>query len=102
MLWPPSGHSIRGENRTEPSLNRDRQSVRPGLNSALLLGAMTYLSAACLLLNIGLIPFSPAAVYKTQLLIIPGIIAFARKIMAENREKMKPHAVVVSDGSCNH
>jgi ABC-type methionine transport system permease subunit len=57
---------------------------------ALLLGASIHLSAAYLVLNIGLIPFSPAAVYKAQLLIIPGITAFARKITAENREKVKP------------
>jgi hypothetical protein len=57
--------------------------------------------AAHLLLNIGVIPFSRAAVYKAQLLIIPGIIAFARKIAAENREKMKPQAVVGIDGLWN-
>jgi hypothetical protein len=73
-----------------------------GFALALLLGATTYLSAVCLLFNIGLIPFSPAAVYKAKLLIIPGIIAFARKIAAENREKMKPQAIVGIDGSCNH
>jgi hypothetical protein len=73
-----------------------------GFVLALLLGATTYLSAVCLLLNIGLIPFSPAAVYKAQLLIIPGIIAFARKIAAENREKMNPQAVAGIDGSWNH
>jgi hypothetical protein len=70
--------------------------------SDLLLGATTYLSAAYLLLDIGLIPFSPAAVYRAQLLIIPGIITFARKIAAENREKMKPQAVFGIDGSWNH
>jgi hypothetical protein len=69
---------------------------------ALLLGATPYLSAAYLLSNIGLIPFSPAGVYKAQPLIIPGIIAFARKIAAENREKMQPQVVVRIDGSWNH
>jgi hypothetical protein len=72
-----------------------------GFALALLLGATTYLSAAYLLLDIGLIPFSPAAVYRAQLLIIPGTIAFARKIAAENREKMMPQAVLGIDGSWN-
>jgi hypothetical protein len=72
-----------------------------GLALALPLGATAYFSAVCLLLNIGPIPFSPAAVYKAQLLIIPGIIAFARKIAAENREKMKPQAVVGINCSWN-
>jgi hypothetical protein len=69
---------------------------------ALLRGATTDLSAAYLLLNIGLIPFSPAAVYKAEILIIPGIVAFTRKIAAENREKMKPQAVVGIEPSWNH
>jgi hypothetical protein len=73
-----------------------------GFGLILLLGATAYLSATYLLLDIGLIPFSPAAVCKAQLLIIPGIIAFARKIAAENREKMKPQTVVGIDGSWNH
>jgi hypothetical protein len=73
-----------------------------GFALALLLGAKTYSSAAYLLLNIGLIPFSLAAVYKAQLLVIPGIIAFTKKIAAENREKMKPQAAVGIDGSWNH
>jgi hypothetical protein len=58
-----------------------------GFASALLLRATTYSSAAYFVLNIGLIPFSPAAVYKAQLLIIPGIIAFTRKIAAENARR---------------
>jgi hypothetical protein len=61
-----------------------------GFALALPLEATTYSSAASLGLNIGLIPFSPVAVYKAQILIIPGIIAFTRKIAAEKREKMKP------------
>jgi hypothetical protein len=73
-----------------------------GFASALLLEATTYSSVAYFLLNIGLIPFWPAAAYKAQLLIIPGIIAFARKIATENCEKMKPQAVVGIDGSWNH
>jgi hypothetical protein len=73
-----------------------------GFALILLLGATTYLSAAYLLLNIELMPFSPAAVYKVQLLIIRGIIAFARKITAENGKKVKPQTVVGIDGSWNH
>jgi hypothetical protein len=73
-----------------------------GFALALLLGATIYLFDAYLVLNIGLIPFSPAAVYTAQLLIIPGIIAFTRKTAAENREKMKPQAVVRIDGGWNH
>jgi hypothetical protein len=41
-------------------------------------------------------------VYMAQLLIIPGIIASARKIAADNCEKMKPQAVVGIYGSWNH
>jgi hypothetical protein len=37
-----------------------------------------------------------------KLLIIPGILAFARKIATENREKMKPQAVIGIDGSWEH
>jgi hypothetical protein len=70
-----------------------------GFALALLLGATTYLSAAHLLLNIGLIPFSPAAVYKAQILIVSGMIAFAEKMTAENREKMKAQAGFGIDGS---
>jgi hypothetical protein len=55
-----------------------------GFPLALPLGATTYSFAACFLLNIWLIPFSPVAVYRAQILIVPGIIA------AEKREKMKP------------
>jgi hypothetical protein len=35
-------------------------------------------------------------------LTIPGIIGLARKIAAENREKIKPQAVVGINGSWNH
>jgi hypothetical protein len=35
-------------------------------------------------------------------LIIPGIVAFARRNAAENREKMNPQAVVAIDGGWNH
>jgi hypothetical protein len=72
-----------------------------GFCLALLLGATTYLSAAHLLSNIGLIPLSRAAVYTAQILIIPRIVAFARKIASENREKMKQPAVVGINGSWN-
>jgi hypothetical protein len=70
-----------------------------GFALALLLGATTDSSAAYLLLNIWLILFSPAAVYNAQLLIVPGIIVFARNIAVENGEKTKPQAVVGIDGS---
>jgi hypothetical protein len=73
-----------------------------GFALALLLGRTTHSFAAYVLLNIKLIPFSPAAVCQAQLLIIPGIIPFARKIAAENREKMKPQAVIGIDGSWKH
>jgi hypothetical protein len=35
-------------------------------------------------------------------LIVPIIIAFARKIAGENHDKMRPQAVVGIDGSWNH
>jgi hypothetical protein len=69
---------------------------------ALLLGAATYSSAAYLLLNFGSIPFSSAVVYIYQILIVPRIVALARKIAAENREKMKRRAVVGINASSNH
>jgi hypothetical protein len=59
-------------------------------------------SAAHFLSNIGLIPRSPTAVYKAQIWIVPGIISFTRRIVAENREKMKSQAMVGIDGSWNH
>jgi hypothetical protein len=76
----------------------------PGLEAkgfalALLLGAATYSSAAHLLLNIELIPFSPAPVYAAQGLIVRGTVAFTRKIAAGNRRKMKQLTVVRIDGS---
>jgi hypothetical protein len=73
-----------------------------GFALAPLLGAMTYSSADYFLLNIGLIPFSPVALYAYQLLIVPGIVSFARKIAAENHEKMKTQAVIRIDGSWTH
>jgi hypothetical protein len=73
-----------------------------GFALALRLGATTYSSAVCLLLNIGRIVFSPALVCTSQILTVPGIVAFARKIAAENRENVKLQAVVGIDGSWNH
>jgi hypothetical protein len=57
------------------------------------------LSAAYLLLDSGLIPFSPAVVYAVQILSVSGILTFAREIAAENRENMKPPAAVDPDDS---
>jgi hypothetical protein len=56
---------------------------------ALIFGARTYSTGACLRLNLGLILFSLVVVYTAQIIIVPGIAAFARKIAAENREKTK-------------
>jgi hypothetical protein len=70
-----------------------------GFALALLLGATTHSFTAYLLLNVGLIPFSPAAVYPAQILIVLRIIIFARKITAENRETMTQRAIVGIDGS---
>jgi hypothetical protein len=67
----------------------------------LLLGATTYSSAACLFLNIRLIPFSPVVVYIAQISIVPGIVAFARKSTTANRENMKPQTVIGTNGSWN-
>jgi hypothetical protein len=53
-------------------------------------------------LNLGRIPFSRAVVYGTQIMIVPGIVAFARKIAAENHEELKQSAVIKSDGSWNN
>jgi hypothetical protein len=65
---------------------------------ALLLDAMMYSSASCLLLILGLIPFSAAAVYLIQILILPRIAASARKVAAQSRETMKPSVVFGFDG----
>jgi hypothetical protein len=35
-------------------------------------------------------------------LIVSGIVSFTRKIVAENREKMKSQAMIGIDGSWNH
>jgi hypothetical protein len=69
---------------------------------ALLVGATTYSSAVWPFLNLELIPFFPAAVYPSQILIVTGIFALARKIAAENRGKMKHPAAVGINDSCNH
>jgi hypothetical protein len=62
---------------------------------------MEYSSTVCLLLNIGLIPFSPAVVDISEFVIVLGIIAFARKMAAENHEKTKRLAVVGISGDWN-
>jgi hypothetical protein len=53
-------------------------------------------------LGIGVIPFSPAAVYAAQVVLVPGIVAFATRVCARNRAAMKRNAVVGIDGSWNH
>jgi hypothetical protein len=45
-----------------------------GFALALLLSAMAHLPAAYLRSNVGLIPFSPAIVYATQIMIVMGIV----------------------------
>jgi hypothetical protein len=70
-----------------------------GFALVLLLGATAYSFAACLVLNLGLFPFSQAAVCAAQILIVPGIIASAREIAAETREKMNRRPSVGIDGS---
>jgi hypothetical protein len=47
----------------------------------------------------GLIPFSSIAVSAAPFSIILEIIAFVRKIAAENREKMKQSIVIGIDGT---
>jgi hypothetical protein len=47
----------------------------------------------------GLILFSRAGVYGTQIVIVLGIVAFARKIAAENHKELKRSAVIEIDGS---
>jgi uncharacterized protein YcgI (DUF1989 family) len=63
---------------------------------------MTHSSAAYLLLNIGSIRFSPPVTCPAQIVIVPGTVAFARKIASENREKMKQQAAVDPNDSWNH
>jgi hypothetical protein len=57
---------------------------------ALLLGATTYSSGACVLSNTGIITPSPAGVSTPQISVVPGIVALAMQIAAETPEKMKP------------
>jgi hypothetical protein len=100
---------VRPPGRGQATLRPGAKSTKAGTDAcgleangfalALLLGATTYSSTAYLLLNVGLIPFSPAAVYPAQIPIVLTIIIFARKITAENREKMTERAVVGIDGS---
>jgi hypothetical protein len=66
------------------------------------LGAMRSSSPVYLLLNIGLIPVSRLAAYAVQILIVSIIVALARKIAAEKREKMKQPALVGINSSWNH
>jgi hypothetical protein len=73
-----------------------------GFVLTLLLSVTARSSAACLLVNPRLIPFSPAAVYAAQILVITGIIAFPRKISAENREKIKQSGIIEMGRSWNH
>jgi hypothetical protein len=47
-------------------------------------------------------PLLPPAVCTAEILIIPGIVAFARKIAAINRVKMKQSAVLGIGGRWNH
>jgi predicted membrane protein len=63
--------------------------------------ATTDLSAAFLLFNLRMISFSLAAIYAARILMIPGIVAFAKKIAAENRKKLKQSAVIGTNGSRN-
>jgi hypothetical protein len=49
-----------------------------------------------------LVWFSTAAIYTAQILIVPGIVAFARKIAAEYSQNTKPQSVVGINGSWDH
>jgi hypothetical protein len=62
----------------------------------------TYMVIAMFLLGIGLILFSASAVSAAQLILIQGIVAFARKACARNRGAMKESTAVGIDGSWNH
>jgi hypothetical protein len=68
----------------------------------MLVAGMTYTAIATFLLGIGVIPFSATAVYAAQVILGPGIVAFARKVCPRNRAAMKENATVGIDGSWNH
>jgi hypothetical protein len=60
---------------------------------------MTNSSVASFLLNPGLVPFCLAGVQVVQTSIVQGIVSFAKKMAAENREKRKQSGVLGIDGS---
>jgi hypothetical protein len=66
------------------------------------IAGIKYTAIATFLLRIGVIPFSAIAVYSAQPLLITGIIAFAKKVCARNREPMKTNATLGIDGGWNH
>lgn len=68
----------------------------------LLVSGLTYTGIASFLLLVGVRPLSASLVYSAQLMLIPGIIAFARIVVSRNREAMKPRAAVGIDGSWDH
>jgi hypothetical protein len=53
-------------------------------------------------LGIDVIPFSGTTVFSVQLLLIPDVIAFARKVCSLSRDAMKTKTTVGIDGSWNH
>jgi hypothetical protein len=58
-----------------------------------------HLSAACLLPNLSLIPFSLFAVCAAQKLIVPRVSTFAKKISVENSKKTKQPVIGGIDDS---
>jgi hypothetical protein len=69
---------------------------------SMLVAGMTYNACATFLLGLGLLPFSASTVYAAQLVLVPGIITFARIVCTRNRAAMRHHAVVAVEGSWNH
>jgi hypothetical protein len=69
---------------------------------SILVAGITYTAIAKFLLGIGVIPFSASAVYAAQVILVPGIVAFVKKICARNSAAMKENVTVGIDGSWNH
>jgi hypothetical protein len=115
---PPTSIEIRlvsgsqhkfGEKQPRPSIIETRvRSLRgylshlgEGFAFALLLGGTTY-SPAAYCARSGADPVFWAVVFASETLIIAGIVAFAEKNAAENREKRKQSAIVSINGSWDH
>jgi hypothetical protein len=73
-----------------------------GWGFSILVTGTTYAAIANFLMGIDVIPFSASAVDAAQVVLVPGIVAFAKRICARDRAAMKENAIVGIDSSWNH